>query len=398
MPVTIRIATHDANLCDFSKPANWTAEDLLEESCTKEYKECQKLIQSSFDSKSEHVLHSSRNAFVHGAIRAYSWHHHLVWRPEDVWFAILAQLSSYINKHAEELREKFVAHEGKKELEVVVQGTRFTVDNGSLAREMSYLLEKNVVDPELREWIMPAFTTTTKTDEVVASILMMGTLQKYFGYSFRYSCGIPSVTLLGERADWETMLARLEKLNTFGTGAEQWYRLLKPVLSRFVQTFDAPGSDDVSSFWGKIIHRRCGSGIDTLSGWITAFCFWDEDGRPQYAPEPYQPNPSLGDSYGPSDHKWHKHLVLDGQPYGSLQTDAVSRGYTSVPVKCDDNGYKFDAVMIAGSVAIKYTSSGKPTADGQVGLDTVHAQPGWWMFEKRAAGTVNNKRRNMQTR
>lgn len=405
MPVTIKTAAHSANLCEFEKLSKFTAEDLLKESCKKEYKDCQELIQSSFEFKSEFALHSSPNAFVHGAVEAYSRHYHLVWRPEDVWFAILAQLSSYVNKHAEELRGKFVAHEGKKELEIVVAGTRFTVDNGSMAQKMTYLLQENVIDPELREWIMPAFTTTTKTDEAVASILMMGTLQKYFEYSFAYMCGIPSVTLLGEKADWETMLARLEKLNTFGTEAEQWYRLLKPVLSRFVQTFDAPDSNDVSSFWGKIIHRQGGSGIDTLSGWITAFCFWNEDGQLQYTPQPYQPDqpkPTRVDSYIPFDKKWrnpftipdnnrhdHDHLALDGQPYGRLEMNAVSRGYTSVPVKCDDNGYKLDAVMVAGSVAIKYTSSGNPTANnGQVGLDTIHAQPGWWMFEKKRAASA----------
>lgn len=49
-----------------------------------------------------------------------------------------------INAHAEELRQTFVAHEGKKELEVKGLGNRYTVDFAGMARKMGYLLEKNV--------------------------------------------------------------------------------------------------------------------------------------------------------------------------------------------------------------------------------------------------------------
>ena len=67
---------------------------------------------------------------------------------------------------------------------------------------MGRLLEKNIVDPELREWIIPDFSTTTRDDRVVASVLMMGTLQKYFSYTLSIVCGLPSVTLLGTEEDW----------------------------------------------------------------------------------------------------------------------------------------------------------------------------------------------------
>lgn len=61
-------------------------------------------------------------------IEAYSNHCHLEIRPEDVWFAIIAQLSFYINRHAEELRGKFVPFEGEKELVKLFFGNRYTVD------------------------------------------------------------------------------------------------------------------------------------------------------------------------------------------------------------------------------------------------------------------------------
>lgn len=300
---------------------------------------------------------------------AYSSHHNLLIRPDDVWFAILTQLSIYINKHAEELRGKFIppSQNGKKELGVVEFGTRFSVDNGLMAEKMTHLLQKNVVDPELRAWMIPAFTTTSKKDEIVASILMMGSLQKYFTYSCRYMCGIPSVTLLGEQEDWVKILKRLEKLPTFGEEPTQWYRLLKPVLSRFISTFGTQDAE-ISDFWARIINRRRGSGVDRISGWLSAFCFWNEDGKLLY-------HTNLSTRA--------ESLRLDGQTYGSFDMTDMPRGYATVPIKCNDNGYEFDAVMLAGFVGIKCSSSGEKTAEEQVGLDTVQAESGWLMFERK---------------
>jgi hypothetical protein len=60
------------------------------------------------------------NGFVNTAVLAYNHHHHLVLRPEDVWFSVLVQLNVYINEHAEDLRSMLVAHEGQKELRLDV--------------------------------------------------------------------------------------------------------------------------------------------------------------------------------------------------------------------------------------------------------------------------------------
>jgi len=117
MPVTVRPSTHGASLISFQRkrPAE-NAGEVLKYACRKEQRKCLELLQSSFDSELPPALLPSNNGLVGSVIDAYSSHHHLSIRPEDVWFAILTQLSTYVNKHAEELREHFVAHEGKKEL------------------------------------------------------------------------------------------------------------------------------------------------------------------------------------------------------------------------------------------------------------------------------------------
>ena len=60
---------------------------------------------------------------------------------------------------------------------------------------------------------MPSFTTTTAIDSATSVTVMMGTMKAYFSHEFGLLCGIPKVTLEGEKRDWED---RLERLKTYG--------------------------------------------------------------------------------------------------------------------------------------------------------------------------------------
>lgn len=382
--VTIRPAVHGARLVSQYNRQSHNALALAEDACRKEYKQCSELLGSSFSSELKPSILPASNGFVNSSIKAYNMHHHLRIRPEDVWFAVLTQLSFYINAHAEELRGKFVAHEGKKELEVQFHiGSRYSIDYGVFAKKMTLEIEKNIVDPELREWALPAFTTTTDNDLVVASVLLMGVVQKYFEYKCRIMCGIPSVTLLGEKADWEIILKRLDKLETFGAEPTQFCTLLRPVISRFVKSFDDPTSKEVIDFWQRIAHVDAGgSGPTYYSGWITAFCFWDQDGKPLIKDLEARRKEGKNGSWEAST---YPELILDGAVYHQVDSIDVPEGFSSVPVKINDNGVKLDALMIAGSVGINVTSSGEKLAleDNKIGNDTFAPASGWWMFAQK---------------
>jgi len=94
-------------------------------------------------------------------------------------------------------------------------------------------------------------------------------------------CGIPSVNLEGEKSDWEKLLARVDKLKEFGTETKAWAALLRPIFRRFVKAFDVEPDTD---FWGRVCHYSGGSGPTYLSGWITAFCVWNNEGKWQGPP------------------------------------------------------------------------------------------------------------------
>lgn len=398
MPVTLTIADHASR--EWKSPGDVKSVDaLFRASCPKDSTNSKWIIQSSVPESlfAQKHISSSSNGWVSAAFHAYSSHHHLTIRPEDVWFSILSQLNFYINAHAEELRDYFVAHKGQKQLEVRAIGNIHSVDIGLLAQEMTHLIQNNVKDPSLRTWIMPSWTTTTDDDVTVASVLMMGALQKYFSYKMSLCCGIPSVTLLGERADWEDILKRLDKLPELGDEPATFATLLRPVLRHFVASFDPEPSPAVKDFWGKIAHKTSGSGPFYLSGWITAFCFWNEDGKSLY---------HCNDENGPrrpvslqSFEGRQAGCDLDNVLYHRVDTDNIPSGNVSVPVVVDDNGVLYDTKMVAGSFGIQVTSSGnildedyqhglfgspsdvskKPKK--QPGLDSLQPLSGWLMYE-----------------
>jgi hypothetical protein len=73
----------------------------------------------------------------------------------------------------------------------------------------------------------------------------------------------------------------LQRVAWFGTidheEAIAWTLRLTKVLENMVAGFDRPDDIDVRHFWTRAVHeKRAGSsgGIVTLSGWLTAFCWW----------------------------------------------------------------------------------------------------------------------------
>ena len=397
MPVTIKIATHGASATHIGRSYfAKSSQDIHDRGLRRGARHSGKsILQSSFSKQTckEHNLVGSPNGFVFAAIEAYNRHHHLTIRPDDIWFAILSQFKCWLNRHAEEVRKMFVSHEDKKELKIVyANATRFDIDIGDFAKEMTRLIEENIIDPDLREWMMPAFTTTTDKDHVIASVFMMGALQPFFAYTAETLCGIPSVTLTGDKFDWERLLSKLAKLATFGEEPAKFGELLKPVVSRFVQCFERPVREDVIDFWKLIVSEtHAESGQSCYNGWIAAFCFWDGDGNnlhhkadPDdinfYSDCRLSPFESNNNPPARRSSELRENLELDGVTYHPVDSTDVPPGFASVPVRLVDNGYDgkiFETSLVAGIVGMRYAASGD---GGGNGLDSLQPVSGWWMF------------------
>ncbi|KAH0541573.1 hypothetical protein FGG08_003985 [Glutinoglossum americanum] len=336
------------------------------------------LFQSSLGAPS-HKIHSlipSRSGFVSTVMQAYNGHHNLVVRPDDVWLTILARFNLYVNQNVEELRSKFVSHGGEKVVAITKRdGTRYSYNWGMLSQDLTEEMDKYLADKSLKSWILPNFTTTMETDRAVASALMLSTFKGYFKYGVIFSCGIPSVTLMGTRTDWESLLHRVRSLHRFDVASSwfrkqgigfyereaqsgqhklmsQWQHRLEAVLKRFVAMFDGSEHEE---FWSHVFtEKRYGSGGQrSLSGWITALAT-------------YQPILHCGDSY-----------ELDGVQFGCLDVKDLPVDVAEVPIQIEDHGYKVMGLLAAGVLGARKIN------DTTVGLERA-----WWMFENKSGDWV----------
>ncbi|KAG6844424.1 hypothetical protein H0H87_007026 [Tephrocybe sp. NHM501043] len=329
-----------------------------------------KLLQSSVDGIQD--VTTAKNGFVHGVMKAYSKHHNLIIRPDDVWIAILSQLNFYVNAHAEELRGKFVDHEGKQDLVVTSMAPNLDqMDFGDLAVQMTGLIDKNVKDKSLVPWVLPNFSTTTADDTVICSALIMSTLKQYFNYIMLLGCGIPFVTLEGTKADWQSILDRVDKILEFGEEPTEWASMLRAILKRFVRAFDAGGPKSDQIFWERMVNETPGgSSTPFISGWLSAFCAWDNKGV-FFASRKYQDGFTFSDP--PS---WVKGLTFDSVWFPRV--NVAPEGYAEVDIKVVDQweGKSYDCTMLAGHIGYSMVGTDKR------GRDTVRIAPQWFMYIK----------------
>jgi hypothetical protein len=327
------------------------------------------ILRSSFSSTDPPSIAASNNGFAHTVIRAWQQDLHLRLRPDDIWLAILTQFSCFVNGNgnAEALRSIFVAHEGQQELAVDVDGTIKSVDFGAIAQQLAAKAKERLVDPNIADTLLPTFTTTTPHDQAVAAMAFLGVTKPYFGRRVKFGCGFPSVTLLGERSDWANILERIAWFGTLGhEETDAWTIRLTKVLEYMVASFDTPDMADIKEFWARAVHETKSSmsgGIVTLSGWLTAFCWWGADGKrvQSYTDEELRCKFVAG----------YRRLTLDGVGFPIIRRTELPPGVVTVPVTLD-NGEITKAEFVAGSMGMRVIDREGQTA----------AQPasGWWLL------------------
>jgi hypothetical protein len=272
------------------------------------------------------------NGFVGTAFEAYNNHCHLVLTPDAVWIAVTTALASFIDRHAEQMRHLFVAHDGKKELVVEGGGTIKSADYDGLVGRLAALIDQETKG-DIKEWLECAFTTTTPLSSTVSRIVVMGAMKNYFTYKVMLCCGLPSVTLEGTIDDWREIRARVDRLGQMERQANmttrelaEWSVVLGGVLDHFVDAFN--GNVD-KQWWNSITHYQGGgSGPSYLSGWIMAFCPWDDRGRFVLK--------------NPRDN--------EKGSYGRIETGDIPACTVEVPVTINDNGREYKTLFYAGNI------------------------------------------------
>ncbi|KAF1818415.1 uncharacterized protein K489DRAFT_384842 [Dissoconium aciculare CBS 342.82] len=376
MPITMQISRHN--------PVKWKldmqkAEFQLFEHCTKNDPKFNEtahvwygsLLPGDLEDVQNHISCSALG-FADEMYTSITWshiyHHKLALRPDEVWFTILSQLGFYVATNVGRLGNLFKVPGAKGNDHMEWN------DPTPMAERLINMLQGTIIDPNLRDWITPTFSTTNEHDAVIASMLVCGRLYEDGHTNFRASqqapiripqpwdFGIPSVTLRGEKGDWELLYDRVSKLDAFLAGEPvEFANGLEPILRRFVESFTMPTPEAVRDFWSDMIgvHEDDGDGWVVFSGWITAFSFWNAKGQ---RIEKRRQNP----------------YVLDEVPYGRMHTQQRSSAHASLPVTFHfkDTTHRREhytpAIFFAGPAAIRVTGR----------KDRIEPVSAWWLVEK----------------
>ncbi|KAL9648544.1 hypothetical protein ABK040_012204 [Willaertia magna] len=175
--------------------------------------------------------------------------------PDHVWLAIAQGFAKHIDNNAEELRNKFVDHEGKKT--IVIDGDKYGIKTGnpyndwpSVINEFSDEIDKRI-KTNARDLIECNFSTTDKSASIASKVCLMDAMKNYFEYRVSLCCGLPQVTLLGTIQDWENIRQRTQTIGE-EYSLQWWTDRLLFILDKFIDS--AKGKVD-KPFWNRICHR-----------------------------------------------------------------------------------------------------------------------------------------------
>jgi len=205
-------------------------------------------------------------AALHGA---FTTHRPVTLSPDIIWLTMTQGLATHINQNSESLRRQFVSHDGKLTIKV----RRDDFIKGSPENpwpEVFSAFSDQIHDyiGDSYDLIVADFSTTGALERAASEVVLLDSMQSYFEYELHTLCGIPTITLEGTVADWESIASRVEKFSEFGL--EWWISSLRPILKQFVNA--AAGQVD-EDFWDSVYkyHGSKGSGSPYVSGWVSRF-------------------------------------------------------------------------------------------------------------------------------
>jgi len=305
------------------------------------------------------ISNGHRHGFIAAVTTAFADHYPLQLRPQHIWLLVLQGVATHVDLHSEELRKKWVAHEGKKTLVVgcddFVKGNANsweTVVHGRsdcFAAQIASNLLEGVSDV-----LSPSFTgaQTTAIENVAQKIVVMDICKNYFTYKCMTMCGFPSITLEGSAQDWQLLRQHAEQLllqQCKPEFAASWSKALLPVLDKFV-TASATGEVD-ERFWNSLCKRggTQGSGSRTwFNGWMNVL-FPYIDSNPNRYCVPY--SPSAGYVQEGREEKWYCRF-REPVPEGVQGPDCEDfpSGRSEAPVIWEYLGTKINLKFVSGFV------------------------------------------------
>lgn len=304
----------------------WQAESPLPEECIRQA--TRRLLDGDFEScadfNSSVVAMPGIHPLIAAAHAAFCDHRPVVFSPDIIWITLIQGIANHINLDPEMCRDYFVAHEGRQVISVreddFVVGT---IENPwqDVFSQFSEKIEENI-GTTLHKRIICDFTTTGAVERAVSEIALMDCMQSYFIFRLESMCGIPSVTLEGEAADWEHLAEKLREFSDL-PGLDWWFAQVVPVADQFAR---AARGDVEPGFWNDIYKLSNMSGGPFIDGWLVKLMPYLKDPRTDRA---------------------------SVQNPGSVVTSDLPSSLSQVPFRWDYRGDSLDYEFLGGLVAIE---------------------------------------------
>lgn len=204
------------------------------------------------------------HGFFASCVLAFAQHLPLRLSPDHLWAVIVNGFARHVNRHAEELRDNFVNHQGKKDIVIIFCGAELGEGTSSpdiwedyVFSEFSAKIAENLNNDEAYETLTSSFSTTTPTRQAAVDVVLMAAMKHYFNYIMA-GCGIPRIQLDGTLDDWIFLRDRTERLAQWmmpnSTHGDLWiYDIVLPILDEFVASYK--GRVDYC-FWQNMIKVR----------------------------------------------------------------------------------------------------------------------------------------------
>ena len=199
------------------------------------------------------------NNFVSYLKIAYNMDYGIVIKPDFIWYTILCELSSLVNKNPEECRKYFTY---KKKGKITLTGENDSLIHMPVDQFVEMVLENIPMDLQ-RGDIIPDFTTSDDDSRFAFSATFLEMVSNFYTYDW-YGCDYNKIKILGNKADYVLMLDALNRFNRIVPLQDYIYRAKNAVQN----ILDNWGND---AFWRSILWTSAGYGGDRIDGWIKKF-------------------------------------------------------------------------------------------------------------------------------
>lgn len=282
--------------------------------------------------------------------------------PDHIWAAITQAVAIHVNENAEQLRNVFVAREGKEDIIVRHDGLTFGYAKSpwhEVFHVFADRLRNAIKEPELVDVALGNYSTTGPIESIVHTLALMDTLQAYFEYTVLTLCGIPRIDLLGTADDWRRVRANAERLLQM-VRMDNWDGELLPVLDQFVAL--ASGTADkqrATTFWQRLyaVGGADGSGVTPYcTGWLLVFFpFTVQNGKFVRRATTRYTSDDLVDAAFWADHGRQGLAGYEkGHDYDGMEYANIPSGTSRVPFVWKEYGstmQEYDMTMCGGFLA-----------------------------------------------